>query len=223
MGKGAVWILRFLFSPIPWEKECWHRPGTLTEHWDQRMENLEGETKKFKCFAAIKESPLGSVLFRLCLHVSPSWNSLVSIVQRQGVVLCLSSGVGSFQGRLGRAWAKLWGRGQGAESGGRRFKLVTFSFRLKLPSFCPSFHDDACCWNCQTLMTRARRVRLYGKGFTPIIYSTILRFHWKMGQGWSPWPGRGSYWGWMLRGWCAKHVKCGTVLTQEKMSPPPKC
>lgn len=40
--------------------------GPSTEHWDPRMENLDGETKKLKCPAAIKESPLGVCLVGLC-------------------------------------------------------------------------------------------------------------------------------------------------------------
>lgn len=90
---------------------------------------------------------------------------------KQGVACCLSSGGGSCLGRLSRAWARLWAkaRSQGRE---RRFRLVTFSFRLKCLSFCSSSHTIFTTEMVKSLPTRARKVRSQSDGFTPIIYST---------------------------------------------------
>lgn len=147
--------------------------GPSAEPWIRKMENLEEEAKKLKCLADIKVSPSRSFLFRLfSFHVSPSWNSLVSVVQRQGVAFYLSNGVGFYLCRLSRAWTMLWSKGQGVQSGGERFRFVTFSFKLKLLllSFCSSSHGNSCCWHCQILTTRARRVRLWSYGINYIFY-----------------------------------------------------
>lgn len=151
-GESGLWDS---FSHLHLEKKNVDvGQGLSAEPRIQKMENLEGEAKRLKCLADIKASPSRSFLFRLfSFHVSPSWNSLVSVVQRQVMAFYLSSGVGSCLRRLSRAWTMLWSKGQGIQGRGERFRLVTFSFRLKLLSL--SFWsscDNSHCWHCQILL-----------------------------------------------------------------------
>lgn len=126
--------------------------------------------------------PCKEVSFGICLVwtvfpflVSSSWNSLVSILEREGVAFYLSDWGGSWFGNLSRAWARLWSKGQGVEGGGRGLDLLLSALGQCL-SFCLSSHDYSRRWNGQILTTRARRVRLQSSGFTPIPMGSWMAF-----------------------------------------------